>query len=220
MRFVPRFLRPVLRPVYRAARSQVDAVLHRPKSRSELHDYWRAPADSGNQPVSYLESGHARSQFLVSLVRRYAQPSASILEIGCNTGRNLDHLHRAGYTNLMGIEISEPAINLLRQSYPHLGHSQVYLGSVEDLIGKVGTFDVVFTMAVFEHLHSDSAWVFKEIAGITRTLITIEDEHHHSWRHFPRNYKRIFEPLGLRQVEEQTRLPELSAEFVARVFQR
>jgi hypothetical protein len=57
-------------------------------------------------------------------------------------------------------------------------------------------------MAVLQHVHYDSDWVLPEIARITRDiLITIEDEGRSLGRHFPRNYKNIFEAQGLRQIK-------------------
>jgi hypothetical protein len=50
---------------------------------------------------------------------------------------------------------------------------------VEDVVKSFGdrTFDLVFTMAVLEHIHTTSEWVFEEIVRITnRYVVTIEDE--------------------------------------------
>lgn len=69
---------------------------------------------------------------------------------------------------------------------------------------QINSYDLVFTMAVLEHLHKDSEYVFKDIARIAKQyLLTIEDESGISKRHFPRNYQAIFEPLGLKQIYEE-----------------
>ena len=76
-------------------------------------------------------------------------------------------------------------------------------------------------MAVLEHLHPESNWVFGEIARITSSiLITIEDERSVYWRVFPRNYRRIFERRGMVQIEEHScaDVPGLGPAFVARVL--
>ena len=95
----------------------------------------------------------------------------------------------------------------------------------EDIIGKFedNEFDIVFTMAVLEHIHTDSEWIFTEMARITKThLITIEDERGISWRHFPRDYKKVFEQLGLVQIEEIdcSKIDRLGDGVYARVFQK
>lgn len=196
-----------------------------PKSRSDLHQYWKEPWDDPNLPQSYLE-GEPRSQFLVEIVKRYAHPNARILEIGCNVGRNLNYLFLAGFKELSGIEISEKAVQLLKQSYPKMaGHASICNKSVEESIRDFedNEFDVVFTMAVLEHVHEDSEWIFSEIVRITRGfLITIEDERCVSWKHFPRNYKAVFEFEGMKQVEEIncSKVEGLYSNFFARVFKK
>lgn len=65
-------------------------------------------------------------------------------------------------------------------------------------------------------------WVFPQIVAITRsTLITIEDERNGSERHFPRNCRRVFEALGMKQVEKipGRRIQGIwNRYFLARVF--
>lgn len=188
------------------------------KSKDELHGYWRNP-DKMNDPATYLESGK-RSEYLVSLVKQHASADASIIELGCNVGRNLHYLWEAGYRNLSGVEINEQAIKLMRERFPDM-QPTIYQGALEDRVKDLGRYDLVFTMAVLEHIHRDSEWVFKEMARITqKCLITIEDEKNVSERHFPRNYRQIFESLGMRQVYEHNcaDVPELSKKFYARVF--
>ncbi len=144
--------------------------------------------------------------------------------IGCNAGRNLDHLHRGGYTNLSAIEISQAAIDLFRSTYPAAAQAtEIRVDAVENAVRDFtdGQFDLVFTLAVLEHVHKTSEWVFPEIARITgRLLITIEDERTHSWRHFPRNYGTIFGALGMVEVEQIANPPDLPGGFVARVFRK
>lgn len=188
-----------------------------------MHRYWQDP-DAANQPGQYL-AGHAspRSRLLVEMIRRHVNEDASILEIGCNAGRNLKHLRDAGFGRLEAVEISRAAIALLRSTYPDLADVRVLNAPIEDVAPTLpdGGYDVVFTMAVLEHVHSDSDWVFRDLARAARRFVlTIEDERGRSERHFPRNYQQVFEGLGLRQVEHRANLVEhgLTASFVARVF--
>ena len=131
------------------------------------------------------------AQFFGGASKRYVTPNTRILEIGCNVGRNLNYLFLAGFQNLEGIEISGSAVELLSQSYPEMArYTKIYNMPVEEIIKKFrdNEFDVVFTMAVLEHIHIDSECVFPEMMRITKDfLITIEDEYGLFWRHFPRN---------------------------------
>jgi len=141
----------------------------------------------------------------LKVLEKYASRDARILEPGCNVGRNLNYLFKCGFTNLEGIELSKDALELLKKSYPEMArHITIHDRSIEEIITsfKDNAFDIVYTMAVLQHIHPASEWVFSEIVRITNSfLITMEGEDYVSWRHFPRNYKKIFESLGMKQVE-------------------
>jgi len=225
------FLRPISKLTYHAfKRSKFWSNFIRKhfvvyKKSCELHQYWRRPWGC-NLPQYYLE-GKIRSQFLVEIIKKYAKPNAGILEIGCNVGRNLNYLFLAGFKKLEGIEISENAVHLLKKFYPEMARNAIiHNAPVERIIKNFrdNEFDVVFTMAVFEHIHTDSEWIFPEVARITKDiLITIEDEIGFlSWKHFPRNYKKVFETLGMKQIEEFncSAIDGLGSNFFARIFKK
>lgn len=226
-RIIPPQLKGLLIRAYRAVlRSPIyRAVRHKPLDRHSLLQYWQSPWDGRNTPESYLE-GKERSELLLNLIRQHADTDATLLEIGCNVGRNLYYLFSAGFTKLTGIELSGEALRLLKAAFPEMAqHIRTYNAAAEDVLPRMDTdsFDVVFTMAVLEHIHSDSEWLFREIVRVTKKiLITIEDEEHISWRHFPRNYRRVFQSLGLEQIDEKdcTDIPGLGPGFVARVFRK
>ncbi len=229
-RRTPTFLRPIFRPIYRPIYRQILkinfhiyrilGIITGPKSREEIHEYWKHSPAKGNL------RGRDRSLFLVEIVKRYVTPPASILEIGCSVGRNLNYLFLNGFQNLAGIEINEEAVRLLEQSFPKLAEQAViYNESAEGALGKIPNeeFTLVFTMAVLQHIHPSSEFIFGEIARITGCyLITIEIEHLRAWSTFPRNYKTIFESLGFKQVEEIdcSGVPLLGGVHIARVFEK
>jgi SAM-dependent methyltransferase len=193
--------------------------------RDVLHAYWREPWDGRNGPQTYTDPGaNERSRFLVGLLGSHVPTTASVLEIGCNAGRNLKHLHDAGYEHLSGLDIAADAVALMRETYPDLAAVPVTVAPMEDALRDMDddAFGAVFTMAVLEHVHPDSAWVFEEMARIAGTVVTVEDEQLQSWRHFPRNYRTIFEALGLTQTEavDCRKVKGLGRRFVARVFVR
>ncbi len=168
----------------------------------KIRNYWRDPND-GNNVLERYQSARAfkRSNYLLSLITHLPRES-KIIELGSGVGRNLSVLHNAGFTNINGIEISEKALNVMRKSYPELQHSKIHHSPIESIIDNLPDkeYDLVYTMAVLEHLPYESDWVFPEISRICKTnLITIEDEYTKSWRHFPRNFKEIFEGLGFEQ---------------------
>ncbi len=198
------------------------------KGKEDLRHYWESPTDSGNKPEGYAQVGKERSDFLVNLVKKLNPQPASILEIGCNVGRNLQYLLNAGYPNLTGIEISNQALEALKRYFPDLsGVAKTINLPVELALPQFqdGSFDLVFTLAVLEHVHPEEDGIFREINRITRNhLITIEDERHQSERHFPRNYKKIFTKLDFREIVSYrgNKMVDIGLDrnFIARVFNK
>lgn len=116
----------------------------------------------------------------------------------------------------------------MHKTYPDMFNIiKVYNKPIEDSIHnfEYNSFDLVFTMAVLEHIHTDSEFIFPHIVRITKKiLVTIEDEKGISRRHFPRNYKKVFESLMMRQIEEiscrKIQVCGLNRNFVARIFKK
>ena len=177
---------------------------------NDIHKFWKDPND-GNSPESYL-IGKEKSEFLVSIID--IPKDSKILELGCNIGRNLDYLSKAGFTDLRGIEISRKAVDFAKVHYPYL---KIYCSSIEDIIKDLREFDLVFTMATLEHIHTDSEWIFPEVERIAKRLITIEDERGVSPRHFPRNYKNVFKLKQIKEINLK-HIKGLDENFIARVF--
>ena len=207
-----------------AAVPKVEAA--KPKfTRDQAHDYWRGVDDVENRPESYINADPKRVGLLLELLGRCGLENPPVLEIGCNVGRNLNGLRQAGYTQLAGIEINQRAVNLLREHFPELwGMSAISVSPVEEAITRLGddSFDVIFSMAVLVHIHSDSEWVFGEMARVARcNIITIEDEMNVTERHFQRSYREVFEGVGLRQIHEQDckGIHGLDRCYTARVFE-
>jgi SAM-dependent methyltransferase len=186
-----------------------------------LHDYWRAPNDGWNRPADY-RYGVDRSLFLLALLARHSTPIDSVLELGSGIGRNLHYLYETGYRDLSGIEINPQAIKSFRVYYPETARcARVYCRPIEETLAALARVDVIITMAVLQHIHPDSEWIFGEMARmVNRVLVTIEDEQRNTWRHVPRNYQQIFEHYGFGQVEskECNTIKGLGAGFVARIF--
>ncbi|HYE98135.1 MAG TPA: class I SAM-dependent methyltransferase [Planctomycetota bacterium] len=194
------------------------------RSRDTIHSYWKNPGDAANEAKGYLE-GEERSRFLVEKIREKVPPPASVLEIGCNVGRNLNALLAAGY-DVHGIEISAEALKLMKEAFPQVAEKgHIVHSPVEDVIRTFpeNGMDVVFTMAVLEHIHTESEWIFGEMARIAkRYVVVLENEVALSWRHFPRNYGKIFQDLGLTQVWEHrlTDVPGLGDNYFGRIFEK
>lgn len=78
-------------------------------------------------------------------------PSAfRILDIGCGTGGNLDHLRRFG--QIHGIDLSPIALHCSRQR----GHERVMFATANELPFAAESFDLVTALDVIEHLPDDT----------------------------------------------------------------
>ena len=192
------------------------------KPRDFQHDYWKNPARE-NIPGAYLSTHRwERSKFLASLCRDAGiLPEHTILEIGCNVGRNLKVLWDSGYKRLSGIEINKAAVDLMREKFPEMD-IPVRVGSIENYIRFVDNADVIISVTVLMHIHPDSEWIMGEmVQKARRWIITIEDEcNHNSERILSRNYKDIFEGLGMRCIRTEREVPGMSAVYTARVFEK
>ena len=63
------------------------------------------------------------------------------------------------------------------------------------------SFDLVFTMAVIEHIHPDEAHVFDEMVRIAHDVLAIEPENRLTHRQFPHDVPEIFTSRGLTLVD-------------------
>lgn len=187
----------------------------------EAHHYWMH--ESAHE--KYID-GADRSSLMVKLIAdAWPERTISILEPGCNIGRNLYHLMAAGYEHLRGIEISPRAHQLMREFYPDLTTVMFYQGSIESWITQFDDceFDVVFTLAVLMHIHPDSEWIFEHLARVARLgIVTLEDEVRPGSHRWPRQYRFIFEAMGFEQDLELTceAYTNLSEDYRARRFIR
>lgn len=197
-------------------KSNIFKMYKHSKSVSFLHDFWKNP-DELNNPNDYLKPIE-RSEYLLSLIKRIPISDPSIIEYGCNSGRNLNYLYQKGYKKLTGVEINREAINVLRRNFPDLlNNITLYSLSMEDFIYAVD-YDISFTMAVLEHIHTDSEFIFERIVKTSKYIITIEDENSLSYRHFPRNYNKIFTKLGCTQIFRESNPVPFGEGFVTRIF--
>lgn len=109
------------------------------KSRATLQRYWRERTAEQSQAQYGMDDANRllRSGFLAGIFSRYYIPKKySILELGCNVGRNLLVLNGEGYKNLYGIEINPNAVEMMKKEHP--GLATVTVGAIEDvLLGHV-----------------------------------------------------------------------------------
>jgi len=95
--------------------------------------------------------------------------SKKILEVGANTGNQLQILQSMGFQNLYGIELNQYAIELgkIRTKNINLIH-----GSIFDIPFKDNFFDLIFTSGVLIHIDPNNLdAAIKEIYRCSKKLI-------------------------------------------------
>ena len=161
----------------------------------------------------------ARTEFLVALLRQYADDDTRILEIGSREGDNLASLLKAGFTRLSGFESNVDKVAVLKERHPEVASQvDVIPGPVHSsLRGSAdATFDLVLTVGFLFDKEGDFDWLFPELARVTRRyLISIENESSDT-------LEDVLERLGLNKVEtvDLRTLKELDSVFIARVFEK
>ncbi len=190
-------------------------------SKNILHYYWRKPP-AENAPSHYLPNAKnvERSRRIVEKMRRHLEAGDTLLELGCNVGRNLSFLQEAGFKNVSGVEINSDALELLRRSYPKLAESaSLHNSSIENFFSsEPRSYDAIFTCEVMEHIPRESQWVFEKIAAACRKILVtyeIEDANVDFHRIVGRPYKDIFTKLGMNCVSE-----DVHGNYVLRVFEK
>ncbi len=101
----------------------------------------------------------ARRDVAVGLVRERRNPS--VLDIGCGSGRVAENMLDAGAGRYVGVDFSEPMIDLSRQRLARFG-DKVTLKTGDFIAAPVeGTFDVGVAVGFFDYIEDPTPFVRK-----------------------------------------------------------
>ncbi|QGN07495.1 class I SAM-dependent methyltransferase [Halorhabdus sp. CBA1104] len=184
-------------------------------------------------PAYYADLGPNKvSNSLVTLLEHYSSTDASILELGCSSGRHLAHLRENGFDDLTGIDINDDAFDVMADAFPAVAETGTFhTGAIEDLVPEFpdDAFDVVYSVETLQHVHPDDAWVFDELARISGSLlVTVENEGPDpdggktdetitsvkgEFPMYRRNWGRVFTDLGLEQLLSKPGKPDTIRAF-------
>jgi ubiquinone/menaquinone biosynthesis C-methylase UbiE len=117
-------------------------------------DSIRAIADQ-DTPESFEVSGRREADVLWEVL---PEPDAAVLEIGCGTGRIMQHL--AGrYREVHGIDISSDMVEQGTRRLAHLANLHLHHGNGYDLEPFADeSFDLVYSALVFQHMPKTIAY--------------------------------------------------------------
>lgn len=175
----------------------------------QISHFWKTIKADGddNSAKAYANSKINWDILLVKKnVDKLLKENDTILDFGCNAGRALHVFVESGY-NGIGVEINPEAVDYGKKSFPSLKRAKFYVGDGAAVLQEIGTdsVDLVYTFAVLRHVSPENInIVAKELARISRNcIITFEDEASTSYRTYPRNYRKIFETFGYKQIVKE-----------------
>jgi 2-polyprenyl-3-methyl-5-hydroxy-6-metoxy-1,4-benzoquinol methylase len=118
---------------------------------------WRGELDRGKE-----QRGNLRANLDFLARTKLLKPGDKVLEIGCGIGTVVFELSRQGY-DVTGTDISQVAIEYGRAKYRGI-HLEVL--PAEELPFGAGTFDVVLSFDLFEHI----ARIDRHVSEVQRVL--------------------------------------------------
>jgi SAM-dependent methyltransferase len=143
-------------PTHGLKRTALEAVQLEGETLGAHRDFWdrSAGVDSLTAIVtdgderSYRSSGRNEAEAL----RRFLGPDTRVLDIGCGTGRVMEHL-APWCREVHGIDISERMVAGGRERLAHLPNVRFHQGNGYDLAGfEDGSFDVVYSIVALQHM--------------------------------------------------------------------
>ena len=126
------------------------------------------PADLIYGQADTYTTGFQRPRHLDDLITTAIarQDPAKAIDIGCNDGTMMEHLRRAGYTQVVGLEPNAVAADTARKKGFRVHTGYLTQEQAGQIVAEQGSFDTLFVRHVVEHV-SDLDGFF---AGV-RTLL-------------------------------------------------
>jgi SAM-dependent methyltransferase len=142
-------------------------------------DYWELlhRKSYGLTSVGYIGVGRPFNAWMYRVRRRVfrdtmqafiTEQDPEILDIGSGTGFYLDRWRELGFRRISGTDVSEVAVERLRERYPSLEIAQLDIS--EEPVGPSRQFDVVSIIDVLFHITSDRSYVraLRNLAELVR----------------------------------------------------
>ena len=132
-------------------------------------------------PAYYAELGpNEVSETISTVFDHYVAEDARVLEVGCGSGRHLEHLRRQGYKELTGLDINPDAVETMKSHYPRLAKiATIHIDALESFLPDQpdNAFDAVYSVETLQHVHPEDEAVFDELVRVTGDLlVTAENE--------------------------------------------
>ena len=178
-------------------------------------EFWRNPDTYARnetevgfgEPSLYAreEYNHISEQIVRMLEASGADKEWRVLEVGCNCGRNIGHMLRAGYKNIEGVEINPQAVEYARTYCPEAANRMTVADAQSFLAMKpTDYYDLIYTQSILMHIPPEDDYLFGQMTRVASKMLfvsEVEVQGGNLLRHkYNRNYKDVFEALGWKQV--------------------
>ena len=99
------------------------------KTEESVYEYTEHGAEGFQRRRNWADKTFAA---MYDLVKDRVDPSATLFDVGCSAGYQLDNFHKRGFTNLWGIDPNPEAIALGRTLRPHINFVEGFFGPKEN----------------------------------------------------------------------------------------
>lgn len=152
-----------------------------------------ADLDKAWTPAHYERSEHTR---LVARIIDEVPISASLMELGCNRGTDMNYLYLVGYRDFKGVDVSSAGLREFARAYPEtwacadIQHDLFQRYLINQLSRSV---DFIYSNGATIELVHPSFPIVKEICRVARLGVLLEL---HLTGHIPRDYLWQFKRHG------------------------
>lgn len=147
-----------------------------------MKEYWRNMGSSGPHGYkTYVDRGEAFHNFLFKhlLSLDVNKDNFKILEVGCNCGGNLNFLHKKGFKNLSGFDISVKSIEFGKNKFKNINldcsDAIDYLSNL-----KKDSYDLVFSVGclinIKIHNKEECLQVIDHMKRVSREYVMIKEK--------------------------------------------
>lgn len=169
------------------------------KSNFVTHEeFWSHAYKDGNLKSFNLS---LRKRFILKYINDLNLPkNCKILDMGCGSGEISIDLVSQGYTNILGLDISEKLLTLAKKKIKSAKNNSkdisFHLGNVEDIQLDCNSFDIVIASGLIEWIKWDR-WACQEMQRVLKPnghlIVTVPNKFRLT---FLLNLKRIFYKIG------------------------
>ncbi|XP_071506407.1 methyltransferase-like protein 27 [Diadema antillarum] len=127
-------------------------ALHTMKDQAEVKQVYDEFASYYDEHVLSLH--YVGPAFTAEVVAKMEpNQDARILDVGCGTGLVGDGLHKAGYRNMYGVDLSSESLDVLRKKGTYCNLAEASFGPLNSLNFTDGYFDVAMSCGSFLPTH-------------------------------------------------------------------